>query len=162
MMEESLRELHMPITFLRPAWFVENYTWDVAAARANGVIPSFLQPLDKPVPLVATADVIRVAAMLLQETGNDRRIVELEGPRRVTPNDIATAFSTILGHPVRAEVVPRETWEELFKSQGMKNPLPRIRMLDGFNEGWIEFEGGSDRSLKGNVSFETVLQAIAE
>jgi NAD(P)H dehydrogenase (quinone) len=22
----------------------------------------------------------------------------------------------------------------------MKNPMPRIRMVDGFNEGWIDFE----------------------
>jgi hypothetical protein len=31
--------------------------------------------------------------------------------------------------------VPRETWESLLKLQGMKNPTPRIQMLDGFNEG---------------------------
>jgi NAD(P)H dehydrogenase (quinone) len=24
----------------------------------------------------------------------------------------------------------------------MKNPLPRMQMLDGFNEGWMEFERG--------------------
>lgn len=161
-MEEALDGLRMPITFLRPGWFVENYAWDVAAARDNGVIPSFLQPLDKPVPMVATADVIRVAAALLQETWSGRRIVELEGPRRVTPNDIAAEFSKILSRPVRAEVVPRETWEALFKSQGMKNPLPRIQMLDGFNEGWIEFEGGKAVSLKGDVSFETVLQGLTQ
>ena len=39
-------------------------------------------------------------------------------------------------------VFPRETWESLFQSEGMKNPAPRIQMLDGFNEGWIEFESG--------------------
>jgi hypothetical protein len=40
------------------------------------------------------------------------------------------------------EAVPRETWESLFVAQGMKNLAPRIQMLDGFNEGWIEFERG--------------------
>ena len=110
--------------------------------------------------MVATADVIRVAAALLQETWSGRRVVELEGPRRVTPNDVAAEFSKILGRPVSMEVVPRETWEALFKSQGMKNPIPRMRMLDGFNEGWIEFEGGEAGSLKGEVSFETVLQGL--
>ena len=29
----------------------------------------------------------------------------------------------------------------------MKNPKPRMRMLDGFNEGWIEFPGGEDVGL---------------
>ena len=48
--EEALGTLPPPITFLRPAWFMENCSWDVAPARAQGVIPSFLQPLDKPVP----------------------------------------------------------------------------------------------------------------
>jgi hypothetical protein len=58
--------------------------------------------------------------------------------------------------------VPRESWEALFKSQGMKNPIPRIRMLDGFNEGWIEFEGGEVGSQKGNESLESVLKALIE
>ena len=84
--EKALGTLPMPITFLRPAWFMENCSWDVAPARVEGVIPSFLQPLDKPVPMVATADIGRVAARLLQENWTDRRVVELEGPHRVTPN----------------------------------------------------------------------------
>jgi len=78
--EQVLSELPMPITFLRPAWFMENCRWDVAPAREPGVIPSFLQPLDKPVPMVATADIGRVAAGLLTGGWSDRRVVELEGP----------------------------------------------------------------------------------
>jgi hypothetical protein len=58
--------------------------------------------------------------------------------------------------------VPRETWEQLFKSQGMKNPTPRIRMLDGFNEGWIEFENGEAGSRKGEVALKSVLQTLVE
>jgi len=57
--EQVLGELPMPITFLRPAWFMENFRWDVAAARERGIIMSFLQPLDKAVPMVATADIGR-------------------------------------------------------------------------------------------------------
>ena len=160
--EQVLGGLSLPITFLRPGWFMENSSWDVAPATKNGAISSFLQPLDKPVPMVATADIGRVAAELLQETWKDHRVVELEGPRRVTPNEIATTFAGLLGRPVRMEAVPRETWESLFKSQGMKNPTPRIQMLDGFNEGWIEFESGEAGSRKGNVALETVLQSLIE
>jgi NAD(P)H dehydrogenase (quinone) len=154
--EQALRPSSVPITFLRPAWFMENAMWDVAPAR-SGAILSFLQPLDKPVPMVATADIGRVAAGLLQEQWEGHRIVELEGPRPVTPNDIAATFSRLLAHPVRIEAVPRETWESLFKSQGMKNPTPRIQMLDGFNEGWLDFEGSP---RKGTVELETVLRTL--
>jgi hypothetical protein len=80
----------------------------------------------------------------------------------VTPNEIAATFTELLGKPVRMEVVPEETWESLFLSQGMKNPTPRIQMLDGFNEGWIEFESGEAGSRKGKVALETVLQTLIE
>jgi NAD(P)H dehydrogenase (quinone) len=157
--EKMLAELSMPITFLRPGWFMENFRWDVAAARES-VIPSFLQPLDRPVPMVATADVGCVAAELVQGTWNGRKVVELEGPRRVTPNEIAATFAELLGRPVRMDLAPRETWEPLFRSQGMNNPSPRIRMLDGFNEGWIEFENGEAGSRKGEVVPKAVLQML--
>lgn len=128
----------------------------------DGVIPSFLQPLDKPVPMVATADVGRVAAEVLQGIWNGRRVVELEGPRRLSPDEVAATFAELLGRPVRMDAVPRETWEPLFRSQGMKNPTPRIRMLDGFNEGWIEFENSEASSRKGEVALKTVLQMLIE
>jgi uncharacterized protein YbjT (DUF2867 family) len=162
LIEQELRTSPVPITFLRPGWFMENAAWDVAPATSSGVVPSFLQPLDKPFPMVATADIGRVAAELLRETWTDHRVAELEGPHRVTPNEIAATFARLLGRPVRMEVVPRETWEPLFKSQGMKYPEPRARMLDGFNEGWIEFENGEAGSRKGSVSLETVLRALIE
>jgi uncharacterized protein YbjT (DUF2867 family) len=158
--EEAIGALPMPIIFLRPAWFVENSRWDVAPAREHGVIPSFLQPLDKPVPMVATADIGKVAAGLLQEKWDCHRIVELEGPTRITPNQIGATFAKLLDKSVRMEVVPRNSWEALFKSQGVKNPLLRMRMLDGFNEGWIEFEKGEAGSRKGSVTLESVLQDL--
>jgi NAD(P)H dehydrogenase (quinone) len=158
--EKTLGGLPIPVTFLRPAWFMENSSWDVVPAREQGVIPSFLQPLDRPVPMVATGDIGRVAAELLRETWSDCRVVELEGPERVTPNKIAATFAKLLDRPVRMEAVPRGSWEALFRSQGMRNPIPRIRMLDGFNEGWIDFEHGEARSRKGNVALETVLNAL--
>jgi len=160
--EATFSELPMPITFLRPAWFLENSSWDVGPAREQGVIPSFLQPLDKAVPMVATSDIGRVAAALIQETWSGHRVVELEGPQRVTPNEIAATFTKLLASSVRMEVVPRKSWEALFKSQGMKNPIPRIRMLDGFNEGWIEFERGEAGSQKGSESLESVLKVLIE
>jgi uncharacterized protein YbjT (DUF2867 family) len=162
LMEQALRELPMPVTFLRPAWFMENFAWDVASARDQGVLASFLQPLDRPVPMIATADIGRVAAELIEEGTTGCRIVELEAAQRITPNEVATAFSEILGRPVRAEAVPRETWGSLFKAQGMKDPIPRIQMLDGFNEGWIEFERGETGSMKGKVALETVLRGLIQ
>lgn len=161
LMEEALAVLPLPITFLRPAWFLDNLGWDIAQAREQGVLSSFLQPLDRAVPMVATADVGRVAADLLVHDGAIEPIVELEGPERVSPDAIAAALSKALGRPVHAEAVPRETWGALFRAQGTQDPMPRIQMLDGFNEGWIAFEGSDATLLKGRIGLAEVIQALA-
>jgi len=160
LMEEALATLPSPITFLRPAWFMENVSWDVAEARDQGVLSSFLQPLDKAMPMVATADVGRVAAELLLQDWIGKRIVELEGPKWVTQNGIAAELSKALHRPVRAEAVPRENWGAIFRAQGMRDPIPRIQMLDGFNEGWIKFEGGDAALVKGKVSLAEVIRQL--
>src|SRR5258707_13686200 len=123
---------------------------------------SILQTMYKTVPMVATADNGRQAAKLLQESWTGRRVVELEGPRRVTPNEVANIFAEVLGRRVSMDAVPRETWEQLFRSQGLKNPTPRIRMLDGFNDGWIEFENGDAGSRRGEVALKSVLETLVE
>ena len=45
LVQESLAKLALPITFLRPAWFLENMSWDIAPARETGILSSYLQPL---------------------------------------------------------------------------------------------------------------------
>ena len=162
MMEQELSSLPMPIAFLRAAWFMENASLDVQPARTTGAIQSFLQPLQKPVPMVATEDIGKVAAQLLQAEWTGLRVVELEGPRRVTPLEIAATFSRLLGHAVQPSAPLRSEWEELFRGQGMSNPTPRMRMLDGFNEGWIEFEAGEAGSIKGTVELESVLRTLTQ
>lgn len=161
MIEQALRDLPIATAFVRPAWFMENAAWDVAAAR-SGVAPSFLQPLEHPIPMVATADIGRTIAEVLQEDWSGSRVVELEGPKRYSANDIAAGFAAALGHPVRMEPVPRDTWEALFRAQGMQHPEPRMRMLDGFNEGWIDFEHGKEPVRKGSITLENVLRELVE
>lgn len=160
LIEQALSALPMPVTFLRPGWFLENALWDVASARDEGVIHSFLMPLDKPFAMVATKDIGTLAAKLIQENWPSDRVVELEGPRRVSPNDLAGAFAKALGRPVRAEIVPRESWEVIFRGQGATNPYPRIRMLDGFNQGWIDFTDGSGVRSKGSIDVDTVIAEL--
>ncbi len=160
LMEQSLEEIGLPVTFLRPGWFLENALWDIPSARDEGVLYSFLQPADKPVAMVATQDVGRLAAMLLQEEWSGTRVVELEGPARVSPSDIARAFAAALERTVRVETVPRESWEQIFRAQGTRNPLPRMRMLDGFNEGWIEFREHGRAAVKGMTTLDGVIAEL--
>jgi uncharacterized protein YbjT (DUF2867 family) len=165
LMEQALGALDLPVTFLRPGWFMENALWDVAAARDEGVLHSFLQPAERPIPMVAVKDIGALACELIRQEWQSKdsqakRIVELEGPARVSPNDLAQAFAAALGRPVRVEIVPRASWETLFRSQGAHNPLPRIRMLDGFCEGWIEFRDHGRHAVKGSTQLSEVIAAL--
>jgi NAD(P)H dehydrogenase (quinone) len=143
---------------LRAGWFMENAAADVKAAR-SGVIPSFLQPLDHAIPMVATVDIGRTAAALLRDRWSGVRLVELEGPRRYSARDIGAAFAAALGRDVRIDPLPRDTGEAFFRSQGMKHPMPRMRMVDGFNEGWIDFEGGGEHH-KGPTTLNAVIAGL--
>jgi len=160
LLERSLSTLPLPVAFLRAAWFMENAALDVADARDTGLIASYLQPLDRAVPMVATVDIGRRIAELLGENWSGVRIEEIEAATRVTPNAIAAAFAKALGKPVKAAAVPREKWETIFRGQGMANPLPRMQMLDGFNEGWIEFRDKGALARKGAVSIDEVVAAL--
>jgi uncharacterized protein YbjT (DUF2867 family) len=158
--EQALSSLALPVTFLRPTWFLDNAGFDLATARSAGHIDSFLQPLDKQFPMVAAQDVGMTAAELMRATWSGHRVVELTGPAAVTPNQIARAFSIALGKQVTARVVARQEWDALFRSQGMKNPTPRMQMLDGFNAGWIRFADGGKNARQGMTTVEEVIASL--
>jgi NAD(P)H dehydrogenase (quinone) len=160
LMEAAFADLPMAVGFLRAAWFMENAAGDLAAARQSGVITSYLQPLDRAFPMVATDDVGRAAAELLLADWQGHRVVEVEGPARVSPNDLAAAFTRALGRPIALEAAPRDGWETTFRAQGMTNPTPRARMIDGFNEGWIEFGDGGANARRGVTTINQAIGAL--
>lgn len=162
LMEQALSDLPMSVTFLRAAWFLENAAWDIAPAREKGVVPSFLQPLDRAIPMIATEDVGRAAAELLLRRWSGVHIAELQGPAPVSPQDIAGTLATLLDRPVHAEAVPHDEWDAIFRAQGMTNPLPRIQMVDGFNQGWIAFGAPAAERLQGTTTLEQVLRGLVE
>lgn len=159
--ERALRKGPVPVALLRPAWFLENAAWDLPNAR-KGRIHSFLQPLDHGIDMVAVRDIAAVAADLLGQTWQGTRTVELRGPGKVRPQDIADAFGRVLGAPVAVDTVPRDTWEARFRSEGMKHPEGRMAMLEGFNDDWIVFEGGSAEQRTGTTSLDDVVRALVQ
>lgn len=159
MSEDAFRDLPFPVTFLRAAWFMENSSWDLADASL-GQINGFLQPPDHPIPMVAVRDIGKAAAALLEQRWQGLRVVELEAARRYSATEIGEALSAAFGHPVQTRYVPRAEWEALFRSQGARNPLPRIQMIDGFNEGWIDFEGAPAEQWTGETRLDQAINDL--
>jgi NAD(P)H dehydrogenase (quinone) len=163
-LEQELAGLSCPSAFIRAAWFMENSQWDVASARDEGTIAAFLDPLDRAFPMVSTEDIGRLAATTLQQDWPGNRYLELEGPRRYSQLDAAETFSRLLNRPVTANRIPREKWAEIFVGLGTPpdRTAPRIEMLDGFNSGWIDFEGTGTERVRGPRTLEQVFRALIE
>lgn len=161
LLEEELGSLPIPSAFLRAAWFMENYNWDVDSARERGEIDAFLSPVDRAIPMVATEDIGRLAAKTLQQEWTGNRYIELEGPARSSPLDAAAVFSIHLNKHAVAKPIAREDWSSLFEKQGMApdRTRPRIEMLDGFNSGWIDFERVGTEHVLGRRILDEVLRA---
>ncbi len=110
--------------------------------------------------MVATRDVGLLAAELLQDKGKGVRVVELEGPKQYSPNDVARAFEAVLGRKVVAQVVNRSEWPSIYKQWGLapKSVGAMTEMIDGFNRGWVVFEDGKAERSFGKTSMENVLR----
>jgi len=162
LLEAAMNELSLPVTFVRPAWFMENAQWDINPAQESGEIQSFLVPLDRPIPMVATEDIGRVCAQSLLSSWQGKRVIQLEGPQRYSPQDLAHSLSVILGRSVHAVEVERARWTEIFEAGGMPHGRTdmRVEMLDGFNSGWIAFEQNIGDIVLGTLTLDKVIQQM--
>ena len=162
MLEQEMRTLPGANAFIRAAWFLENYQWDVKSAQERGEIDVYLTPVDRAFSMVAANDIGELAAKTLQQEWSGNRILELEGPDKHSPNDAAAAFSKLLGRPIKTNPIERSQWQRLFTQQGTAadRTTARIEMLDGFNSGWIVFEGGAAEHFKGKITIEQVLESL--
>jgi hypothetical protein len=69
--------------------------------------------------MVSVADVGRLVADTLWKSCSGQRVIELEGPQRYAPNDVATALTAVLGRSVKAEALPRGHWDQAFRTLGL-------------------------------------------
>ena len=146
--EERLAELPMRKIFLRSAEHMEGWAALFPVASAISTLPSFHHPVDREFPTVSARDVGMIAADLLlrPDLEINQRVVHVEGPRRYSAADFATAFTRLLGRGVTAEAVPRAEWFETFGrvvSPSAADLL--VKLYDAHNRGGlVDVEPGGE------------------
>lgn len=106
------------VTFLRAAYFHENLGSSLPPARADGVLPVFVDPTTAR-PMVATDDIGQEATRQLGQSPDDAsRIVQLTGPTEVSFADIAGWLSVRLGRTVTASQLPPDAVTGVLEAQG--------------------------------------------
>lgn len=151
-LEQAFGNLDIPVTFIRAGSFMENWNAVLDAAKTQGVLPSFYQPLDRKVPQVAAADIGRVAASAMQEKTTGVEVIELAG-FWTSPAETAEAFGVVLGKEVKAVPVPREQWTDILRNHNSpKNAESLAEMFAGYNAGHIRFE--TENQVAGKITIE--------
>lgn len=160
LLEEALKDFSFPIAFVRAGGFLENNLGALEKATATGWFDSFLQPVERAFPMVATADIgAEVARLLIDGWNGSRKIVELGS--QITPNDIARAMSEALGKEIKARAIPREQWTAALAAMGLPTGKTALweEMQDGFNSGWINFGVAGTEPIAGETAPATVFAA---
>lgn len=161
-MEQAFADLPVASAGIRAAWFMENYAGAIAHAAETGYLGSFLNPTSFAIPMIAAGDIGKLAAELLQQTWDGKRIIELEGPCRYAADDVALVLSTYLKLPVTAQPIPEDQHTDTYVSFGFtpEAALLMTEMTGGFNKGWIVFEGTPAEHVYGETLLEDALRVF--
>jgi uncharacterized protein YbjT (DUF2867 family) len=161
--EVALRAVGVPSTFLRAAYFVENWGSVLPVAKQDGVLPSFI-PGDLRLPMVSTADIGSLAAEALLDGPRGERVLELSGPQDVTPKEVAAVVSKLLGRTIQLVEPPLEAVVPTFTSFGISADVAGLfrDMYQGIRSGRVSFEGGKAEARRGATSLEETLRQLAK
>ncbi|MEO8706681.1 MAG: NmrA family NAD(P)-binding protein [Kofleriaceae bacterium] len=157
-LEHGLRETGVPATFLRAAYFLENWGGMLEGAIASGKL-YYGTRVDVAFPQVATADIGALAARLLVEPApNGARIVELAGPAELSLADVAATIARVSGKPVEAVEVPTAAMVESLVGIGAAREVADDygEMASALGRGLLRWEA---EPLRGTQTFETWLRA---
>ena len=158
--EQAFAKTKAAITFVRPAYFMENLGSSLYAL-GQGAFPTFLKA-DQPIDMVATQDIGTTAAKALIDGGHGHTIIELSGPREYSPQDVAAALSKITGKTIAVQQGPEEAMIPALKGAGLNEEWAGLfkELTHGLNVKHIAFEGGAARHVKGTTSLDTVLAKL--
>lgn len=148
-----------PATMIRAGSFMENYSYAIAPAKATGTWDTFLSPVDKPFPFIASVDIGHQVAHWLQQPPA-HRVIELG--TFATPNDVAAALSTVVGKPVAARAIPRDRWTAVMTAMQMPPKAIELfaEMEDAIDSGTISFGKPGSIHVEGTVTLEQFFKSL--
>lgn len=158
--EHALGCVAKRLTILRPCYFMDNWVPVIGAAKAEGVLPTFIPPQAK-IPMISTKDIGRIGAEQLMTGGHGKQIVEMAGPAEYSPDEVASALGQILGKTVTAQHAPLSAVVPTFKSFGFSDEAAKLfeEMYTAFSKGMIGYEH-PDKLVRGSVTLREALQGM--
>jgi uncharacterized protein YbjT (DUF2867 family) len=139
--EQALRGIAPSVTFVRAAYFLENWGSVIPLARTQGILPHF-GPIDLKFPQVCARDIGQAAARALVAAAPGNSVVELAGAQDWSVEDVAAAVGKLLGKPVQAVSAPVEAARAGLEKAGLPPEMARLyaEMYAGAAKGLVAFE----------------------
>jgi uncharacterized protein YbjT (DUF2867 family) len=135
--EQYMRSLHLPLTILRPVFFMENLTRpEVCENVLNGKLTLPLRP-DVPLQMVAVDDIGAIAAIVFDNPSKYLdAILDLAGDS-ITMVQAAEALTRVLGRRIRYQQIPTSAipdpgMRKLFdylNEKGFEVSIPDVRRI---------------------------------
>lgn len=160
-LERLFVQASIPLTAIRPGYFLENIQDVMPAVLHEGIYPSMILPLDFRIDMVATKDIgSTIAAALVDPTPDAHRVIELKGAAQYSAEDIAAELSRHLGRAITPVAVPQDAWVAQLTASGLSRQSAEslAEMHENINNGRIAF---SDPNAKrGAVGLDAFIAQI--
>ncbi len=160
-LEKLFVKASVPLSAIRPGYFLENIQDVMPAVIHEGIYPSMILPLDFKIDMVATQDIgLTVAEALLNPPPIPHRVIELKGANEYSAKDIAAALSISLDREITPIAVPEDAQVDALKQSGLSQQSAEslAEMHQNINNGRITFLDPAAK--KGKVGLQAFVDKL--
>lgn len=140
----AMKETGGSVYHLRPAFFQENWFMYVPTIKEQGAAYGPINPETR-APMIATSDIARVAADVIQDSKwSGVQVRELLGPRDYSFAEAAKIIGEAAGKPVNFVQVPADQARQAMAGMGLGKSITDkyIEMYSGMESGRVGSETG--------------------
>ena len=160
-LEKRFVEAAIPLTAIRPGYFLENIQDALPMVMDRGVYPSMILPLDRKIDMVGTHDIgLAIADALVDTPRQNHRVIELKGADQYSAEDIAQSFSNTLNRKISPIAVPFKAQVDILKDGGVSEQSARslVEMHENICNGRIDFLDQNAR--RASLDLDTYIQGL--
>jgi uncharacterized protein YbjT (DUF2867 family) len=158
--EKHIEASGLEWTFLRPTWFMQNFSTSHAASIGKGTLAE--PAAEARTAFIDARDIAAVAAVALTEPGHTGKAYALTGPALLSRSDVAQVLSRELGRPVTYVAISDEQFRAAVTGQMPQRYVDLLSALyAGVRAGWTERQTDDVRQVLGRapVSFTDFVRA---
>ena len=136
--ERYIEKSGVPYTFLRPSWFMQNFSSGFIAPMILGMGGIFLPAADAKTSFIDARDIAAVGIAALTEPGHAGKAYALSGGQAFTYSEAAEILSRAAGKPIRYVPLSEEDFSGSLAAQGWQPEQIAMftGLFQGVRQGW--------------------------